>query len=106
MKLGLAYIIWYSESTVGIDFLSKSFTHEETVYRLQIWDTAGQEKYKSLVPAYVRDADCAIFAFDISNKNSLKNLDGWIDLYKECAEENSIGIIAGNKVDLLESATS
>lgn len=52
--------------TVGIDFLSRNFTLHSATYRLQLWDTAGQEKYKSLVPAYLRDAHAAVFVYDLT----------------------------------------
>jgi small GTP-binding protein len=57
--------------TVGIDFLSRNLTVNNSTFRLQLWDTAGQEKYKSLVPAYLRDANAAIFVYDVSRKESL-----------------------------------
>ena len=54
------------QPTIGIDFLCRNMTIEKKTFRLQLWDTAGQEKYKSLVPAYLRDANCAIFVVDIT----------------------------------------
>lgn len=41
-------------------------TIDKKTFRLQLWDTAGQEKYKSLVPAYLRDANCAVFVVDVT----------------------------------------
>ena len=58
------YSLLHTQSTVGIDFLSRNFTLNNITYRLQLWDTAGQEKYKSLVPAYLRDANAAVFIYD------------------------------------------
>jgi len=46
----------------------KNVFFEGVVYRLQLWDTAGQEKFKSLVPNYIRDAHCAVFVYDVSRK--------------------------------------
>ena len=54
------------KETVGIDFLVKSVVYQGKIYRLQLWDTAGQEKFKSLVPNYIRDAHCAVFVYDIA----------------------------------------
>jgi GTPase SAR1 family protein len=48
-----------------------------------LWDTAGQEKYKSLVPAYLRDANCAIFVVDVTRAETFNNLAGWIQLFRE-----------------------
>jgi Ras-related protein Rab-6A len=69
--------------TVGIDFLSRNLTIHNSTYRLQLWDTAGQEKYKSLVPAYLRDANAAIFVYDLTRKESLQNLRNWVQLYRQ-----------------------
>ena len=51
--------------------MMKNVDFEGAVYRLQLWDTAGQEKFKSLVPNYMRDADCIVFVYDITKKNTL-----------------------------------
>lgn len=69
---------WYQQNsiyltiqeTVGVDFIMKNVVFEGAVYKLQLWDTAGQEKFKSLVPSYLRDAHCAVFVYDTSNKNT------------------------------------
>lgn len=80
----------------------------DKTYRLQLWDTAGQEKYKSLVPAYLRDANCAVFVFDFGRSESFHDLPNWIQLYRDHASEMSVGFIlgtflsySGNKCDLL-----
>jgi Ras-related protein Rab-6A len=57
--------------TIGIDFVSKDIKFKGSICRLQLWDTAGQEKFKSLVPTYLRDAVCCIFVFDLSSKKRL-----------------------------------
>jgi len=58
------YLLPFIQPTVGIDFLSRNITVSNRTYRLQLWDTAGQEKYKSLVPAYLRDANAALLIYD------------------------------------------
>lgn len=55
------------QGTVGIDFLSKNLLYNGHMYRLLLWDTAGQEKFKSLIPAYLKDAHCAVLVYDITN---------------------------------------
>lgn len=77
-------------------------TYENKTYRLQLWDTAGQEKYKSLVPAYLRDANCAVFVVDITRPETLSNLKGWIQLFRDNQTETAIPIMLGNKCDLEE----
>ena len=44
------------------------------MYRLQLWDTAGQEKFRSLIPAYLRDAHCAVFVYDVTNPESFAHI--------------------------------
>ena len=89
-----------NKPTIGIDFLCRNITLNSQTYRLQLWDTAGQEKYKSLVPAYLRDANCVVFVFDISKKESLHNLSGWMQLYADHQPKNSITCLLANKSDL------
>lgn len=67
---------------------------------MQLWDTAGQEKYKSLVPAYLRDANCAVFVVDIMRPETLANLPGWIQLFRDNEKENSKAVLMANKIDL------
>ena len=53
-------------------------TYKGASYKLQLWDTAGQEKFKSLVPNYIRDAHCAVFVYDISRADTFASIDGWV----------------------------
>ena len=70
------HMVWkiVIKQTVGIDFLAKNIIHKGFTYRMLIWDTAGQEKFRSLVPMYLRDAHCAVFVFDMSNKLSFTKI--------------------------------
>ena len=61
------YIIYLLKPTIGIDFLVKNINFKGSQLRVQLWDTAGQEKFKSLIPSYLRDATAAIFVFDLSS---------------------------------------
>ena len=75
-------------------------TVEKRTYRLQPWDTAGQQKYKSLVPAYLRDANCAIFVVDVTRPETLDHVAGWFQLYRDHEKQNSKAILMANKIDL------
>jgi len=57
------------QATIGLDFHSKNITIENTSIRLLLYDTAGQEKFKSLIPMYIRDANIIIVVYDITSKN-------------------------------------
>lgn len=59
-----------SVATIGASYLSKALTINKIVIKFNIWDTAGQEKYRSLASLYYRGADCAIIVYDITNRVS------------------------------------
>lgn len=80
----------------------KNIHYQGAVYRLQLWDTAGQEKFKSLVPNYIRDAHCAVFVYDITRRDSFDGIDSWLELYRNYHSEDAVAILVGNKADLRE----
>ena len=89
-------------STIGVDFSVHCVEIENTLIKLQIWDTAGQEQFKSITKSYFRNVAGALLFFDISNNQSYKNLSHWIDeLLNHDVVEESIFIIA-NKTDLVK----
>lgn len=93
------------QPTVGIDFFAKNIEkkNESGVsqkYRFNIWDTAGQEKFQSLIPSYIRDSTICICVYDITNEDSFHNLAKWNKLVDDLA--SPIKIIVGNKTDLEE----
>ena len=56
------------QATVGIDFLTKTMYVDDKMVRMQIWDTAGQEKFHCLIPQYIQDSSVAIVVYDITSK--------------------------------------
>ena len=89
--------------TIGVDFLMKTLNLKGKTVKLQLWDTAGQEKYKSMVASYYRGANVALVVFDITNHASFDSLPVWIEnYYKNGPEEKNI-ILIGNKKDMEES---
>ena len=91
-------------TTIGVDFLMKQIVFdEETVIKLQIWDTAGMEKYKNITSAYYRGAHGALVVFDLTNEESFRNVKKWVDNYCQLNVEGTENVyIIGNKVDLME----
>jgi small GTP-binding protein len=88
--------------TIGVDFLMKSIVINGQTVKLQLWDTAGQEKYKSMVSSYYRGANVALIVFDITNHQSFDSLPMWIEnFYKNGPEQKNI-ILIGNKKDLAD----
>ena len=86
-------------STIGTEFAKKYV--DKYKLHLQIWDCAGQERYRALCKVYFRATDICILVFDLSNPSSLKSLrDYWINTYLENATKSYKFILVGNKSDL------
>ncbi|KAJ3432153.1 ras-related protein rab-5c [Anaeramoeba flamelloides] len=88
--------------TIGSTFLSKVCVVNEKSYYLNIWDTAGEERFHSLVKLYYRDTNIAILCFDITKQSSFRDLDHWYQELQNSAPRNVILMIVGNKTDLEE----
>ena len=89
------------QSTIGIDSKIKEITIKGYKINIHIFDTAGQEKFKSLIKNYFRNNNGIFIAFDLTNKKSFENIKYWIDEIKSSQIDNNI-IILGNKSDLNE----
>ena len=86
-------------STIGVEFLTKEFQYKNKNYSIQFFDTAGQERFRSLTESYYHLGEGFFIVFDLTNKNSLMALPSWIESLKEHIEK-PIYIILGNKSDL------
>ena len=86
------------EMSIGVDFMSKNLRYKGQNIKLQLWDSAGQEKYKGLIPSYVRNSSIVFVVYDISSKTSFNNVSSWITFIKSI--ENTTLILCGNKIDL------
>lgn len=91
-----------SISTIGVDFCSLiKHTNDDKTIKICIWDTAGQEKYKSIIRGYFRDVAGIILMFDLSNKQSFESILEWIkmiDYENTCSHKHPI-LLLGNKSD-------
>ena len=88
-------------STIGVEYKDKLIKVNETNINLQIWDTCGQERYKSLTKSFMKGADGILFVYDISNKTSFEHIKDWM-MESENSNNNFKKIIVGNKIDLPE----
>ena len=96
-------------ATLGIDFFKKDEILNGKTIRIKIWDTAGEERYKSLTQGYFRNAEGIIIVYDVSNKDTFDNLKFWIQSIKthiNIDKQNIPSIIIGNKIDLPEREVS
>ena len=94
-------------STTGASYAGKTMAFEEfggQCIKFEIWDTAGQEKYRSLTKIFYKDAAVAILVYDITRKESYEELKNyWYNQLKECSPSNIVIGIAANKCDLYDN---
>ena len=89
------------EPSIDVDFFSKTIRYKGKLIKLQIWDSAGQEKFRSLIPNYIRGSSLIFLIFDVSKKDTFEHLNEWINFIKNI--ENGNIVIVGNKIDLKDS---
>ena len=87
-------------STTTNSIMNKTMTINGKTYSVNLWDTIGQEKYRSLTKIFLKGAKIVIFVYDITNIQSFKELDYWFDSTKEIINEKIVMGIVGNKSDL------
>ena len=91
------------KTTVGVEFGAKNLEVNGRIYRIQIWDTAGQENFRSIARAYYKNSVCACIVYDITNRNSFNSIQSWIDDCVKQSPKSILFILIGNKNDLNES---
>jgi Ras-related protein Rab-2A len=78
----------------------KSADGRQKHMKLSLWDTAGQETYKSITRSYFRGASGALLVFDISRRSTFENATSWLNDLRQIAEEGIVVVLVGNKCDL------
>lgn len=86
--------------TIGVDFKIKTFEIDSKKIKMQIWDTAGQERFKNIISSYYRGAHGILLLYDVTDKDSFKNLSNWLIEIEKNASKNVVKILIGNKCDL------
>ena len=92
----------YYQATVGFEFLTFNMKVNDKVVKLQIWDTCGQEIYKSLISNFYRNSSLAVLVYAIDNKESFTHVENWLNDLKSQANEDVRIFLVGNKADLEE----
>jgi Ras-related protein Rab-1A len=89
-------------STIGVDFRFRTVVIDKTTVKLQIYDTAGQERFKTITNAYYRGADGIILCYDVTDKDSFDHVDEWLaEISRNIFDEKDVcKLIIGNKADL------
>ena len=88
--------------TIGVDFKIKTFEIDSKKIKMQIWDTAGQERFKNIIASYYRGAHGILLLYDVTDKDSFKNLSNWLIEIEKNASKNVLRVLIGNKCDLEE----
>ena len=86
--------------TVGFEFLTFYLKIENSNIKLQIWDTCGQEVYRSLIGSFYRNSSLAIIVYSIDNENSFNNIESWLNELKSKGNPDINILLIGNKADL------
>ena len=89
-----------SQTTVGFEFYSFNIKINEKTIKLQIWDTFGQEVYRSLITSFYRNSGLAIIVYSINNEKSFDDISLWIKELKSYSNPDVKIILIGNKADL------
>ena len=104
----------FLQATVGIDFLTKTIYVDDKMVRMQVWDTAGQEKFHCLIPQYIQDSSVAVVCYDITRKfyflidlmtyfvterKSFEDVGKWISDARNYRGDDIMIVLVGNKLD-------
>lgn len=94
------------KATVGADFLTKQVENAENIIQLQLWDTAGTEKYHSMGSGFYRNSETCILVFDLTNQKSFENIEAWrtefLRQLNPADSETYPFVLIGNKNDMKE----
>ena len=86
--------------TIGVEFGAKNIQINNKIFRIQIWDTAGQENFRSITRAYYKNSVCALVVYDISSKDTFDHVTNWIEDCKNQSPKTIFMTLVGNKCDL------
>ncbi len=91
-----------SLSTTSCSYIQKKYTKHNADYKINIWDTIGQEKFRSLTKIFVKESKIVILVYDITNKETFESLPFWKKLVDEILDYTPIFAVVGNKMDLYD----
>ena len=86
-------------STIGIDFKIKTIKVDGKLVKLQIWDTAGQDRFRTITQTYYKGAMGVILAYDCTDENSFDNVKNWVKQLEAHANPGIVKVLVGNKCD-------
>ena len=86
--------------TIGVEFGSFGLKVDEKIIKLQIWDTAGQESFKSVTRIFYRGAHCVFLTYDVTREETFANLSEWLNEIRQHASEDVRIYLIGNKSEM------
>ena len=87
-------------SSIGVDFKTKQIELDEHSIKMQIWDTAGHEKFRTITTSYYKSAQAIIILYDITQKTSFDHIRNWITEIDKFGKQGVLKVIVGNKSDM------
>ncbi|CAF1256146.1 unnamed protein product [Rotaria sordida] len=87
-------------ATIGVDFETRTMNHNGKTVKFQIWDTSGQERFRTITSSYYRGAHGIIIVYDVTNAKSFENIKMWLQIIDRNANQNVKKLLVGNKSDL------
>jgi len=86
--------------TIGVEFGAKTISIDNKQIKLQIWDTAGQETFRSITRSYYREAAVALLVYDVTRRETFTHLKDWLAETRQNANSSIEIVLVGNKIDL------
>ena len=88
------------ETTIGVEFCTKIINVKNNLVKIQIWDTSGQERFRSIISSYYRGASGAIICYDVNNRDEFMEVPQWIETIRKLNIDKDVTIIVvGTKID-------
>lgn len=87
-------------ATIGMDFKHKTIQALSKSVRLQIWDTAGHERFRTITQSYFRGTDAVMIMYDVCDRDSFSNVGRWVDEANRSGNKSKRLILVGNKCDM------
>ncbi|EAX90898.1 small GTP-binding protein, putative [Trichomonas vaginalis G3] len=91
------------QSTIGVEYETTTIEVDGDKIKLNIWDTAGQEKFRSISRAYFREAMCVLLVFSLTDKQSFEDMSQWLSDVRQLCDHKASILIVANKSDLTET---
>ena len=87
-------------SSIGVDFKTKQIEVNDRIIKMQIWDTAGHEKFRTITTSYYKSAHAIIVLYDITDESSFEHIKNWMIDIDKFGKQGVLKVLIGNKIDL------